>query len=154
MPSYQFLTMGRPSVLIIGSTGTIGYHITRSFLSKCQLEDFRRVAVLTSEKTRNTKENVIQEYRQGGVEIILGDISNDAQMSGIFQGRVGQCPRNLTKECPMLSWIDPQPSMSSYPVWGGTYCTSSLTSQTSLLVFPLFRGTSCAASIPQSMGQI
>jgi len=72
------------SVLLLGATGTIGLHILGAF--KNSVHSFKRVAILTSQKTFEAKESLMSDLKQHGVEVIVGDITNDEFLKEIFAG--------------------------------------------------------------------
>ncbi|EJU04125.1 NADP-binding protein [Dacryopinax primogenitus] len=71
-------------VLLIGSTGTIGYHILHAFLPK--VASFKRVAIFTSQNTVGTKKELVDKVKASGVEVIVGDLGNEAQVKETFSG--------------------------------------------------------------------
>jgi len=71
-------------VLLIGSTGTIGFHILHAFLPK--VSSFKRVAIFTSQNTIETKKDLIDKVKGAGVEVIVGDLGNESQVKETFAG--------------------------------------------------------------------
>ncbi|KZT61964.1 NAD(P)-binding protein [Calocera cornea HHB12733] len=71
-------------ILLIGSTGTIGYHILQAFLPK--VASFKRVAIFTSQNTVDTKKDLIDQVKAAGAEVLVGDLGNEAQIKETFSG--------------------------------------------------------------------
>ena len=72
------------TVLIIGSSGTIGTHISKA-LAKSRAS-FDRVAIFTSPSTVENKKEFIADLQNNDVNIITGDINNDSDVKGVFEG--------------------------------------------------------------------
>ena len=72
------------NVLLIGATGNIGKHILESVVrAKSQ---FKRIAVLTSQNSLNTKADLFNSVKSKGVEIHTGDISKEADVKTALKG--------------------------------------------------------------------
>ncbi|KZO98759.1 NAD(P)-binding protein [Calocera viscosa TUFC12733] len=71
-------------ILLIGSTGTIGYHILQAFLPK--VASFKRVAIFTSQNTVESKKDLIAQVKAAGAEVLVGDLGNEAQVKETFAG--------------------------------------------------------------------
>lgn len=69
---------------LLHATSLAGVHITKALASASG--NFRRLAILTSAKTASTKTELLAELRFQGVEVIVGDLANDAFLKETFQG--------------------------------------------------------------------
>lgn len=72
------------NILLLGATGTIGVHISKAFAASTS--SFKRVAILTSQKTLDTKASLMSELKQSGIETIVGDITDESSLKSIFAG--------------------------------------------------------------------
>lgn len=75
---------GKQNLLIFGSTGYIGTHITEQIVKN--KSSFGRIAIFTSPSTLENKASVIEALKKEGVEIIVGDASNPDDIVKAFQG--------------------------------------------------------------------
>ncbi|KAH8427056.1 uncharacterized protein LDX57_004774 [Aspergillus melleus] len=66
--------MAQSNLLIFGATGNIGLYITRAIVQAKQ--SFGQISIFTSAATLDTKREIIDELKQQGVQVIVGDISN------------------------------------------------------------------------------
>lgn len=75
-------------VLLIGSTGTIGTHITSAFasLSVSGKSPLEKVAIFTSPSTVESKKAFIDELKSKNIEVIVGDLGDDDQVKKAFEG--------------------------------------------------------------------
>ncbi|KAJ3048558.1 hypothetical protein HK097_010433 [Rhizophlyctis rosea] len=71
-------------IVLIGATGTIGKPILAEFVAK--INRFKRLAVITSQSTYESKGKYIEELKAAGVEIIIGDISKPESLKETFAG--------------------------------------------------------------------
>jgi len=71
-------------ILLLGATGTIGINILKAF--KASVSSFKRVAIVTSQKTLETKASLISELKRSGIEITVGDLTDEGAMKKIFTG--------------------------------------------------------------------
>lgn len=75
----------KPSnILVLGATGVIGQFIIASIIS--EKTHFGRIAIFTSPSTYENKSTEIQSLKDSGVEVIVGDVNNDADLLGAFKG--------------------------------------------------------------------
>jgi uncharacterized protein YbjT (DUF2867 family) len=75
----------KPSnVLLFGATGQIGSFILDAILSA--RDKFERVAIFTSQNTVDTKGDLLTQLKKSGVEIIVGDISDEAAVGKAYEG--------------------------------------------------------------------
>jgi nucleoside-diphosphate-sugar epimerase len=72
-------------ILVLGSTGVIGRYIIKAIASAAPTS-FDRVAIFTSQNTVNTKTEQIQWLKDHGVEIIVGDLNDEARVREVYQG--------------------------------------------------------------------
>ncbi|EAL90583.1 hypothetical protein KXW98_008411 [Aspergillus fumigatus] len=72
-------------ILVLGATGVIGRYIVKAIATAAPTS-FDRVAIFTSENTINTKKEQIQWLRDHGVEIIVGDLNDEARVREAYQG--------------------------------------------------------------------
>lgn len=74
------------NILLIGATGLIGTHITRSIVSA--RADFERVVILTSHPAAGSaKEAALSDLKSKNVEVIYGDITNEKDVAAAYQGK-------------------------------------------------------------------
>ncbi|KAJ3036267.1 hypothetical protein HDV00_002923 [Rhizophlyctis rosea] len=71
-------------ILIIGATGTIGTHILAAL--KASINSFKRLAIVTSQSTFESKAELIKDLQADGVEVIVGDISDPHSLKKHFEG--------------------------------------------------------------------
>ena len=72
------------SVLIVGSSGTIGQHITSALAGS--RKSFQRVAIFTSPSTAQNKGDFIANLEKHDIEVIQGDLASDADVKKAFEG--------------------------------------------------------------------
>lgn len=72
------------SVLVVGSSGTIGTHITNALAGS--RKSFKRVAIFTSPSTVQNKPDFISKLKSHDVEVLQGDLASDADIKGAFEG--------------------------------------------------------------------
>ena len=90
------------SVLIVGSSGTIGQHITSALAGS--RKSFQRVAIFTSPSTVQNKRDFIAKLEKHDVEVIQGDLGSDADVKKAFEGmhvceREGGEEENVLMKC-------------------------------------------------------
>jgi len=71
-------------ILIIGATGLIGKFITDAIVDA--KASFGRLAIFTSPNTVSTKVDYIQHLKDAGVEVIVGDITNQGDVLAAYEG--------------------------------------------------------------------
>lgn len=76
--------MAKENLLILGGTGYIGTYITNQIVKA--KETFGRIKLFTSQKTADTKKEALDKLRAEGVEVIVGDVSKEEEMSKAYQG--------------------------------------------------------------------
>lgn len=72
------------NILILGATGLIGAHITRSIVAK--KDEFSKISVFTSLNTVKSKSAHIDHLKVQGVEIIVGDLTAAEDVSKAYEG--------------------------------------------------------------------
>lgn len=73
------------NLLLIGATGTVGRFITQSIVSA--RSEFDRIAVLTSAPaTHSDKEKFLEDLKSKNVEIMIGDINNESDVTNAYKG--------------------------------------------------------------------
>jgi hypothetical protein len=72
------------NILVLGATGVVGQFIIANIISA--KADFGRIAIFTSPSTYKNKAAEIQTLEGSGLEIIVGDVSNDADIINAFKG--------------------------------------------------------------------
>ena len=74
------------NILIIGATGVIGAPITKGIVAA--KSDFGRIAILTSEKTASEKAEALSPFKEAGVEVLTGDLTNESDVKKAYRGRI------------------------------------------------------------------
>jgi nucleoside-diphosphate-sugar epimerase len=74
----------KENILIFGATGYIGTHITNKIVES--KGSFGRIAIFTSPSTVEKKADVIKKLKAEGVEVIVGDATNDDDIVKALQG--------------------------------------------------------------------
>lgn len=74
----------RPSVLVIGATGNIGDYITSSLIES--KDAFSKITVFTSEATVSNKSELLNKWKEAGVHIFAGDVTNPADITKAYSG--------------------------------------------------------------------
>lgn len=72
------------SILVFGATGVIGQFIIAQLVAS--KASFERVAIFTSQNTVQNKASEIQKLQDAGVEILSGDVNNDANVLAAYKG--------------------------------------------------------------------
>ncbi|KAF4637021.1 hypothetical protein G7Y89_g1061 [Cudoniella acicularis] len=75
---------GKQNLLIFGTTGYIGTHITNQIIKN--KASFGRIAIFTSPSTVENKPSVVANLKSEGVEVIVGDATNENDILKAFQG--------------------------------------------------------------------
>jgi FlaA1/EpsC-like NDP-sugar epimerase len=75
------------SILIFGGTGVIGRFITDSILTALSGAPWRRVALFTSEKTKEEKVDLLAGWQKKGLELIVGDVTNEEEIKKAYKGK-------------------------------------------------------------------
>lgn len=72
------------NLLIIGATGVIGKPITKEIIKA--KSSFGRIAMLTSENTIQKKPSDITDFKQSGIEVLIGDITKEEDVKKAYHG--------------------------------------------------------------------
>jgi nucleoside-diphosphate-sugar epimerase len=73
-------------LLIFGATGLIGSRIIQEIVRN--KSKFDRIAVFTSSGTYESKASEMQSLKKGGVEVIVGDVTNSDDVKKAYQGGI------------------------------------------------------------------
>lgn len=71
------------NILVIGATGVIGVFITQAILDASA--SFGNVAIFTSQSTVENKKELLQKWQEQGVEVIVGDLTKDTDISEAYK---------------------------------------------------------------------
>jgi 1-deoxy-D-xylulose 5-phosphate reductoisomerase len=72
------------NLLLFGATGQIGTFILDALLSA--RDNFERIAIFTSQNTAETKADSLAQLKKNGVEIIVGEISDEEAVGKAYEG--------------------------------------------------------------------
>lgn len=101
------------NVLFFGGTGLIGSIILKSIINA--KSHFNRIAVFTSPSTVERKGDFIESIKSLGVEIIVGDITNENNILAAYQGIdtvISALGRDaLAQQIPLIKLADQAPSV-------------------------------------------
>jgi uncharacterized protein YbjT (DUF2867 family) len=76
-------------ILVFGSTGLIGKRITNALLKASS--EFVKIGVFTSPDSLDRKRVVLDGYRAGGAEIIVGDLRSEQDVLDAYKGLYFLC---------------------------------------------------------------
>ncbi|KAG9244556.1 hypothetical protein BJ878DRAFT_64311 [Calycina marina] len=111
-----------PNILIIGATGAIGKHITQQIVSA--KSSFGRLAILTSEKTANTKTSELEKLKGEGIQVFVGDLTVEEDMKKAYQGIdvvVSAVGRGVIEtQIPLIKWASEASVSRFFPSEYGT----------------------------------
>lgn len=82
--------MSTSNLLVFGATGAIGSYIIAAIVNA--RDSFNRIAVFTSPNTLSAKETEINVLRDKGVEILVGDVTNQDDVLKAFDGTTQPSP--------------------------------------------------------------
>lgn len=86
--------MTTPSnILVFGATGVIGKFITEQLIAA--KSNFSRIAIFTSPGTIENKKDEIEKLKKQGVEVIVGDVTNESDVRAAYEGK---CCRVIRSE--------------------------------------------------------
>jgi nucleoside-diphosphate-sugar epimerase len=71
-------------VLVFGATGLIGQHIIREIYHA--RSSFQKIGFFTSESTAKNKPEEINGWKEKGVEVIVGDVNSEDDITRAYQG--------------------------------------------------------------------
>jgi hypothetical protein len=106
------------SILLFGATGQIGLYITNSILSASP--PFKKVTIFTSPATVTSKSTLLSSWKEKGLSVIAGDVTNDGDVRAAYEGIdtvISAVGRNvlaqqirlltLAEESPSVRWFFP-----------------------------------------------
>lgn len=76
--------MAQSNILIFGATGNIGLDITKAIVQA--RESFGHISIFTSESTLSSKRETIEDLKQEGVQVIVGDVNNLEDVRKAYTG--------------------------------------------------------------------
>ncbi|TVY30692.1 Isoflavone reductase-like protein [Lachnellula hyalina] len=94
----------KENLLVFGATGYIGAYILKEILKN--KDSFGRIAIITSPSTVENKSEQLQNLKSEGVEVIVGDVTNPADVLNAFKGIntvISTVGRNVLAE--QINWI-------------------------------------------------
>jgi hypothetical protein len=71
-------------ILVFGATGVIGKYIIREIVNA--QSSFDRIGLFTSPQTAETKSSELDGWRDAGVEVIVGDVTSEADIKKAYEG--------------------------------------------------------------------
>jgi uncharacterized protein YbjT (DUF2867 family) len=71
-------------ILVFGATGVIGKYIIREIVNA--RSSFERIGLFTSPQTAETKSSELDGWRDAGVEVIVGDVTSEADIKKAYEG--------------------------------------------------------------------
>jgi nucleoside-diphosphate-sugar epimerase len=72
-------------ILVFGATGVIGKYILQEIVNA--RSSFDKIGLFTSSSTVENKSQEIQKWKDGGVEVIVGDVSSEEDVKKAYQGK-------------------------------------------------------------------
>lgn len=87
------------NILVFGATGVIGKYIIEELYNA--RSSFGKIGFFTSKATAENKADEIKSWRDKGVEVVVGDVSSEDEVSHAYKGDSimpqKQCISNSTK---------------------------------------------------------
>jgi FlaA1/EpsC-like NDP-sugar epimerase len=71
-------------VLVFGATGTIGQYIIQEIYNA--YSSFEKVGIFTSESTAKNKSKDIEDWKNKGIHVIVGDVNSEADVVNAYKG--------------------------------------------------------------------
>jgi FlaA1/EpsC-like NDP-sugar epimerase len=71
-------------VLVFGATGLIGHHIIREIYDA--RSSFEKIGFFTSESTAKNKSDELNEWKEKGVDVIVGDVNSEDDVAKAYEG--------------------------------------------------------------------
>jgi nucleoside-diphosphate-sugar epimerase len=71
-------------ILVFGATGVIGKYIIREIVNG--RSSFEKIGLFTSPLTAETKSSELDVWRGAGVEVIVGDVTSEADIKEVYEG--------------------------------------------------------------------
>ena len=104
------------NILIVGSTGVIGKHITKAIVEA--IPKFGRVAILTSQDTRYRKAQHVDGLQRQGVDVLVGDLGSEKDVKKAYENidTVVSCVGRsaIEKQIPLIQWAVESPSVKRF----------------------------------------
>lgn len=72
-------------ILLFGATGVIGKYILDALVSA--KSDFEKIGIFTSPSTAEKKKHDIDSLKAKGVEVVVGDVNNEADVVKAYEGK-------------------------------------------------------------------
>jgi uncharacterized protein YbjT (DUF2867 family) len=71
-------------LIVFGATGLIGKHIIREIYNA--KSSFEKIGFFTSESTARNKPSELKNWKEKGVEVIVGDVSSEEDVANACDG--------------------------------------------------------------------
>lgn len=71
-------------LLVFGATGLIGQHIIREIYNA--RSSFDKIGFFTSKSTANNKPDELKDWKEKGVNVIVGDVNSEEDVAKACQG--------------------------------------------------------------------
>jgi hypothetical protein len=81
---HQTMAHSSQNVIVFGATGTIGKFLIGAIIDA--KASFKRIAIFTSPNTVETKKEFIDKLKASGVEIIVGNVRDEKDVSKAYEG--------------------------------------------------------------------
>lgn len=85
------------SILVFGATGLIGSHILTALIAAKDSLSYTRLSIFTSPATLSAKPELVEELKQKGVNVLVGDITNGNDVEAAYEGK--SLPRGCRPFC-------------------------------------------------------
>jgi NAD(P)-dependent dehydrogenase (short-subunit alcohol dehydrogenase family) len=72
------------NILVFGATGAIGKYIIEELYNA--RSSFEKIAFFTSKATAENKADEIKSWREKGVDVIVGDVTSEDDISKAYEG--------------------------------------------------------------------
>lgn len=80
-------------ILVFGATGLIGKYILQEIYN-ARLS-FERIAFFTSESTAKNKPDEISDWKEKGIDVIVGDVNSEEDLAEAYEGPFPISPPNI-----------------------------------------------------------
>ncbi|CAI6338768.1 unnamed protein product [Periconia digitata] len=113
-------------IIIFGATGVIGKYITQALVDN--KSKFESIAIFTSQNTVENKAAEVEQLKNEGVKVVVGDIKNEEDVTSAYEGYdtvVSALSRStITNQTQLLALAERSNSITSfYPSEYGTDIT-------------------------------
>jgi uncharacterized protein YbjT (DUF2867 family) len=71
-------------VLVFGATGLIGQYIIQEIYNA--RSSFEKIGLFTSESTARSKADVLNAWKEKGVDVIVGDVKSNKDVAKAYEG--------------------------------------------------------------------